>query len=201
MNDFSHIDVNNEKVKKILKSSFEVFALNDLEKASTNMIVKKAGISRGILYHYFRDKQELFDFLIYYSIQKSVNEIEDQLDWDQDDIIKRICETTKIKIKMMTEYPYLLEFSEKYKYLIYKFMDEEELKKWKERFYNKSIDYSKFKDQANITEVIHIIRWTYKAICIELLKNQVSLEEVIYVSEIIEECDKYYRVLVTNFYK
>jgi len=45
-NRFEHIDINNDKIQKIVNCAFEVFSKNDLEKASTNMIVKQAGISR-----------------------------------------------------------------------------------------------------------------------------------------------------------
>ena len=37
--DFSHIDIENGKVKKIIESAYEVFAQNDLKKALTNEVV------------------------------------------------------------------------------------------------------------------------------------------------------------------
>lgn len=200
MNDFSHIDMNNEKVIKIIRASFEIFALNDFEKASTNMIVKKAGVSRGILYHYFKDKQELFEFLIYYSVQRSIKDIEDMLDWDNSDIISRICNTTKIKLKIIKEVPYLLEFCGKYEHLLNKYTEEKDAGELKENFYNRGIDYSKFRNQDSVKEAVHIIKWTYKGMCVDLLKRKNDLEEDIDISEILEECDKYYQVLIINFY-
>jgi len=69
---FNSLDITSDKVKRIVNASFEVFVKNDFEKASTNSIVKLAGVSRGLLYHYFKDKQDLFDFILEFSIEESM---------------------------------------------------------------------------------------------------------------------------------
>ena len=48
---FDGINLENEKVLRIVNCGFEVFAKNNFEKASTNLIVENAKISRGLLYH------------------------------------------------------------------------------------------------------------------------------------------------------
>jgi len=46
-----------EKRDRILNAAIEEFASFPFEKASTNHIVAKAGISKGLLFHYFGSKQ------------------------------------------------------------------------------------------------------------------------------------------------
>ena len=48
-NRFDHIDVNNEKVERIINSAFKIFSKNDYEKASTSLVVKDAEIYRVLL--------------------------------------------------------------------------------------------------------------------------------------------------------
>ena len=43
-----------EKQEKILEVAIREFADKGFEKSSTNEIVKGAGISKGILFHYFQ---------------------------------------------------------------------------------------------------------------------------------------------------
>ena len=45
-----------EKRKKILEICLDEFSENSYENSSTNTIVKRAGISKGILFHYFKNK-------------------------------------------------------------------------------------------------------------------------------------------------
>lgn len=52
-----------EKRKRILDACLEEFAQNGYDKASTNTIVKKADISKGILFHYFGSKKNLYLYL------------------------------------------------------------------------------------------------------------------------------------------
>jgi TetR/AcrR family transcriptional regulator len=113
MRDFTHIDIENEKVKCIVIAAIEVFSNNDYEKASTNMIVKKADIPRGVLYYYFKNKEELFEFLIYYSQKIFIRDYEKSIDWNEGDYLNRIKDIILIKTQIMSEYPFLAEFAEK----------------------------------------------------------------------------------------
>ena len=62
LNSIQHIS--NEKRKAILEASIEEFSLRGYRNASTNNIVKKAGTSKGILFHYFTNKKTLYLFVI-----------------------------------------------------------------------------------------------------------------------------------------
>lgn len=46
--------------QKILNAALEEFGKNDYAVASTNSMCKKSGISKGLLFHYFKSKDELF---------------------------------------------------------------------------------------------------------------------------------------------
>lgn len=49
---------------RILQVCIEEFARNGYEKASTNTIVKRLGISKGLLFLYFKSKKNLFLYLV-----------------------------------------------------------------------------------------------------------------------------------------
>ncbi len=199
--DFEHIDSNNEMVKKIIKSSFEVFALNDYKKASTNMIVQKAGISRGILYHYFKDKEDLFNYLNFYSLQKSFAEVNDYIDWENEDIIKRISELTKFRLDVIAEYPYMIEFGDKYKSEVFKHADVAALREWREKFYKYNINYALFKDEVDIEKVLHILKWTFRGLYKELLeKPDINISESMII-DLKEACNNYYVLLASSFFR
>ena len=42
-----------EKQDRMINAALKVFAMNGYQKASTDDIVKEAGISKGLLFHYF----------------------------------------------------------------------------------------------------------------------------------------------------
>ena len=45
---------------RIIEASFQEFGRHGYEGASTNQICQTAGISKGLLYHYFKSKENLF---------------------------------------------------------------------------------------------------------------------------------------------
>jgi AcrR family transcriptional regulator len=153
VNDFTHIDIENGKVKCIIKAALEVFSQNDYEKASTNMIVKKAGIARGVLYYYFKNKEELFEFLFYYSGKVFVRDMEKLIDWNDTDYLNRIKSIVLSKADIVSEYPYITEFITKsYKdYLpieLTSFSDNEVKFRKKSLEYN--LDFSSIKKEVDI---------------------------------------------------
>ena len=53
-----------EKQDRILNAAIKEFAQKGYDSASTNEIVKEAGISKGLLFHYFKIKSSYFSFYL-----------------------------------------------------------------------------------------------------------------------------------------
>lgn len=56
-----------QKQLRIINAGLKVFGQNDYKKASTEEIAIEAGISKGLLFHYFKNKQEFYQYLFDYS--------------------------------------------------------------------------------------------------------------------------------------
>ena len=54
---------------EIINAGFEVFGRYEYAKASTEIIAKKAGVSKGLLFFYFKNKRDFFIFLFKYAEQ------------------------------------------------------------------------------------------------------------------------------------
>lgn len=198
---FEDIDINNEKVIRIINAGCKEFAQFGKVKASLNKILKSAGISKGVFYHYFEDKEALFSFLLFFSVKLSVEEIDEKLEYENQDIIKRICEVTKRRLDIVKKYPYLMEMNDRFRNEIFQILGEGKYKEVREKFYSEKVDYSLFKDQENLKEVMHIVRWTYKGLGFELLKTYGNELDDETVELLKKRCDTFYDVLSTNFYK
>jgi len=98
-------ELEEEKQKKILDAAFDEFGRHGYKKASTNRIVKEAGISKGMLFYYFNNKAELYHDLI----DKGVNCIKDEyllkIDITETDFIERYKQMAMLKIKAYDERP------------------------------------------------------------------------------------------------
>ena len=79
-----------EKKNKIIKAGFELFCEKGYYATTTTQICRRAGISTGALYSYFRDKKEIFiaafkDFLdgdYYNTLLESLNNFEEPFNID-----------------------------------------------------------------------------------------------------------------------
>lgn len=54
-----------EKQESILKCAFNEFSENDFDKASIFSIAQKSGFSRSSFYCYFKDKNDIYKYLVY----------------------------------------------------------------------------------------------------------------------------------------
>lgn len=52
-----------DRQRKIINAAYKVFAKNTYKKAATAEIAEEGGISKALLFHYFRNKLELYIFL------------------------------------------------------------------------------------------------------------------------------------------
>lgn len=55
-----HKRLSPDKIKEILEVGIEEFATHGLDRANVNVIAKKSGVSVGVLYKYFEDKDKFF---------------------------------------------------------------------------------------------------------------------------------------------
>ena len=49
-----------EKQQRIINAGIEVFSNHEYKRASTDEIARKAGISKGLLFHYFHNKKSFY---------------------------------------------------------------------------------------------------------------------------------------------
>ncbi|MFU8802690.1 MAG: TetR/AcrR family transcriptional regulator [Bradymonadaceae bacterium] len=69
---FDNLD--DEKQERIIEAAGEEFAEKGYEGASINQIIKRAGISKGSLYYYFEDKEDVFTTVLTYVSEKVLKE-------------------------------------------------------------------------------------------------------------------------------
>ena len=202
---FKQIDVYSEKVHRIINAAFEVFAKNDFEKASTNNIVKQADVSRGLLYHYFKDKQELFDFLLEFSIEESMKNYDKSIDWDDTDMFDRYKITMCTKFELIRNYPYMMDFFTKYRSLLnnddIRMRFETDYPGYREKFYYHNMDKINLKEGVDIEKMINILRWSIKGVTLEFSDkhNMESFDSDI--DKLKAKCDTYIEFLRDQFYQ
>ena len=157
-------NVDIEKRDNIINSAMKEFSKNTFQKASTNIIVEDAGISKGLLFHYFGTKDKLYKYLEYFCFKVITEKIVEELDWEQKDIFLRLKEVSMIKFKVFQQYPYLADFS----LMVFQGKTVEEIMQINPDFplelysqiYTRNIDFSLFKEDIDVKRAIKIIQWT-----------------------------------------
>ncbi len=64
MSALTEINTNDPKIQRILNAGLREFSQRGYEEASTNRIAKAAGMSKALMFHYVKSKEELFFALI-----------------------------------------------------------------------------------------------------------------------------------------
>src|SRR5690625_94297 len=94
-----------DKQNNIRHVALKIFAEKGYEDASTNQMVKEAGISKGTLFYYFDNKEGLFQYLVDYGLKIIQREYIEQMDYTTDDFIQRMENNSKIKYQYFQKYP------------------------------------------------------------------------------------------------
>lgn len=99
-----------EKQLRILNAAMEAFAQNDYKKASTDWIAAKAGVSKGLLFYYFRNKKELYFSVYEYAIQTATEAVVREELLQITDFYELLLRAARGKIQLMQKHPYIMEF-------------------------------------------------------------------------------------------
>lgn len=189
-----------EKRDRIINAAMDEFSSNSFDKASTNNIVKKANVSKGLLYHYFESKQDLYDYLLDFVFKTIGDAIRDNMDFSEGDFFKRVQKVVEIKMEVMASYPKLYDFSTK----LLSEVGFERLMEISEKYnldllqkiYTENIDVTLFKEGTNLEVAMNIIRWT-----IEKFGESMIQKGVTKLEEFVDEFNAYTSVLRDSLYK
>ena len=94
-----------EKQDRMLNAAMLVFGENGYKRASTDDIVQEAGISKGLLFHYFGNKLGVYTFLLDYSVKLYSLELADVLSSDMNDYFSLVREREKAVCGILKTYP------------------------------------------------------------------------------------------------
>lgn len=115
-NIFSNYDVSGHKImslseekrRQIIGAAMKEFT-KGYRKANTAVIAREADISKGLLFHYFPTKKELFFFLVKYSLGKVLAQYE-SIDVAGKDFLESMWELTMVKMELIKKHGELYDF-------------------------------------------------------------------------------------------
>lgn len=203
------LSLEKEKQERILNAALKEFAQKGYDDASTNEIVKEAGISKGLLFHYFNTKKDLFLFLYDYSVEIIKTEYYGLINTNERDIFTRLRQIYLLKLEVYYKYPWLFDYFTK----VAVYTESKEVKAdmesrkkdvlstgYEKLFEN--IDASKFKDGIDAKRAMKIIFWAIGGFGNEILEEvkELQLNQVDY-DGILSEFDAYLEILRQCFYK
>ena len=75
--------IRNERIKNILKSATTLFALKGYDAVNLDEVTKVAKCSHGLLYHYFKGKEELYQAVLEQVVYPECKKMISGVKWDQ----------------------------------------------------------------------------------------------------------------------
>lgn len=208
MNTEKFLSLETEKRDRILNAALSEFTQKGYDNASTNEIVKGAGISKGLLFHYFKNKKELFFFLYDYFVQIIMDEMFTELDLSEKDIFTRLRYIILLKSQLMKKYPEIFNFmvavqmekSGEVKTEINQ-SDSKLLRENSAKLFE-GIDTTKFKEGTDVQRTINIILWTLEGFSNQALEKARMLNDANdSFTEAFAEVDVYIEMLRNSFYR
>lgn len=170
-------DLKKEKQDRMINAALKAFAVNGYKRASTDEIVKDAGISKGLLFHYFDTKLGLYEFVYDYSVRYIVMEMSAAISQKETDFYALYEQKEMCKIQALKNYPYMQQ-------MINRSMQEDDSEAvtviWERRdSYNQKIaeimgqaDMTKFSGNTDTGKLRKIIDFTIEGLMTERFREQ-----------------------------
>lgn len=197
-----------EKRKRIINAAMKEFTQRGYDHASTDRIVETAGISKGLLFHYFGTKRDLFLFLFDHALNVCESDYLSLIDLKEKDIFNRIRQNALLKLKLIPENPDLFGFimtaaskcpSDIKSEIISR--QDAFMKKAKQSFFS-GLDFSKFRENVDPQKAMNVILWTVEGFSNKVIANQEDPKRLIDDFDYhVRELDHYMHMLKLALYK
>ncbi len=95
-----------------MRAALREFTVNGYENASTNQIVEEAEIAKGSLFYYFKTKQDLYRYLIEYSLDFITEEFLNKIEQAKNkiDLIEKFRRMSRLKLQAYSKNPDVFNF-------------------------------------------------------------------------------------------
>ncbi len=202
------VDLEEKRRDAILNAALKEFATKGFDEASTNVIAKESGISKGLMFHYVSSKKELFLFLYDYCTDMINQEYLELMNFNERDIFERLRQSYLLQLDLLQKHPWIFEFNK----VSVVTKSEEINKELAERLKGKQslcyetmfdlIDESRFREGLDVERCKQLILWANAGFTNQILEDIRNSEnnELDY-DKIIARIDGYFNELRKLFYK
>ncbi len=202
------VDLEEKRRDAILNPALKEFATKGFDEASTNVIAKESGISKGLMFHYVSSKKELFLFLYDYCTDMINQEYLELMNFNERDIFERLRQSYLLQLDLLQKHPWIFEFNK----VSVVTKSEEINKELAERLKGKQslcyetmfdlIDESRFREGLDVERCKQLILWANVGFTNQILEDIRNSEnnELDY-DKIIARIDGYFNELRKLFYK
>ena len=179
-------DLKREKQDRIINAGLKVFAKHGYKHATTDDIVKEAGISKGLLFHYFTNKVGLYVFLMDYSVRFLLLELSRSVKKDTTNFFELMKQMETGKLTVLKNYPYMQAFLDKaFEEVCLEALEEceeqKEVYRNKIEEYYKQVSQYKFKHQVTLDKMQTLFGYIIKGITAEDMALDTMQPELMYI--------------------
>lgn len=177
-------DLSKEKQDRMINAALKVFALNGYRHASTDDIVREAGISKGLLFHYFQNKIGVYDFVYDYSVRYMKLELS-MIPKTETDLFELFRYAEEAHMRATKEYPYMKLFMDRTRSedvseaLLYTEKKKEAMEAVYDDLYSRA-DYAAFPVGVDGEKVRSMLEYTITGIMTERFLNASFQPEMLY---------------------
>lgn len=172
--------VPDDKREKIFQATMNEFTLHSYDKASTNQIIQDAGISKGLLFHYFQSKKELYLATFDRCLNRFMERFSPFLQDLPTDFFDRLLYLRKAKLSLFYEeppvYTFLItayeEIQRRFPEAFYKRIDS--LVKMNMPLFLESLDLTSFRTDIDHQKAIELIHLGFEALGQQMMKQALS---------------------------
>lgn len=100
-------ELKKDKQDRMINGAMKVFARNGYKRASTDDMVKEAGISKGLWFHYFGNKLGLYSFIADYAVKYMNMELAAMSNRHPESYFETTLAIEKTKLAVRKSYPYI----------------------------------------------------------------------------------------------
>ncbi len=155
---------------RILEAALAEFADKGYKKASTNTIVREAKVSKGLLFHYFISKKDLYIYIFKHAKDTIQSELFKGVNFADRDVLNRLYSSTVIKVESYNKHKLFGKLFEKHEFIqdqdiliqTQKINDDNTAEAY-EKVYN-TIDYFLFNEVIDIDRSLQVMKWTIERI-------------------------------------